>query len=84
MLNAVNFETAVQDATPQGQKPPVAGYTTDYHNVRIQATGSGIGIQLEGKEHNNDTLFIEHHEGQWIIRVWTEQSEDDPAHKITL
>lgn len=80
MLNAVNITTSVQDPTPQGQKT-VAGHTTDYHKVRINATGHGIGIQLEGKEHANDTIFIEHREGQWIIRIW---DEDNTGYGITI
>jgi hypothetical protein len=83
MLNAASFHTSVQDPTPEGVRN-VGRASTDYHGVEISATGQGIGIQLASKEHNNDTVFIEHYKGKWIIRVWTEESEDDPAHKIEL
>lgn len=60
---------------------------TNKYSVDVDAVDKYVGVKLEGcltGEGDDQVILIEHYNGEWVVRVWSDCDSPDPTHRIVL
>tara|TARA_R110000868_G_scaffold47769_4_gene156227 strand:+ start:178 stop:453 length:276 start_codon:yes stop_codon:yes gene_type:complete len=81
------FKVVVTDPTPKGIKRLGQLSESNKYSVDVDAVDKYVGIKLEGcltGEEDDQVILIEHYNGEWVVRVWSDCNSADPTHRIVL
>ena len=88
------FKVVVTDPTVKGIKQ-CGGWLAErltiaesskYH-VDVDAVDKYVGVKLEGcltGEGDDQVILIEHYDGEWVVRIWSDCDNSDPTHRIVM
>ena len=81
------FKVAVTDPTIRGIKQRGTIAEVSKYRVDVDAVDKYVGIKLEGcltGEDDDQVILIEHYDGEWVIRIWSDCDSSDPTHRIVM
>jgi len=86
------FKVVVTDPTPKGikqlgQLSETRRKFSNKYSIDVDAVDKYVGIKLEGcltGERDDQVILIEHYDGEWVVRVWSDCDNPDPTHRIVI
>lgn len=81
------FKVVVTDPTDKGIKRLGQLSESNKYSVDVDAVDKYVGVKLEGcltGEGDDQVILIEHYNGEWVVRVWSDCDSPDPTHRIVL
>ena len=80
------FKVVVTDQTDNIKRLGQLSESNKY-SVDVDAVDKYVGVKLEGcltGEGDDQVILIEHYNGEWVVRVWSDCDSPDPTHRIVL
>jgi len=81
------FKVVVTDPTIKGIKQRGTIAEVSKYRVDVDAVDKYVGVKLEGcltGEGDDQVILIEHYDGEWVVRVWSDCDNPDPTHRIVI
>lgn len=81
------LRSALTDPTPKGVKRPGTIAESNKHRIGVDLCDKYLGLKLEGcltGEGDDLVVLVEHYEGEWVVRVWSDYTNADPTHRIVV
>lgn len=81
------FKVVVTDPTPNGIKRLDQLSESSKYHVDVDAADEYVGVKLEGcltGEGDDQVVLIEHYDGEWIVRIWSDCDNPDATHSISI